>query len=250
MSTMTSSETSTDSAEASGEDTGEFALIARMAARLKGGLPEGVVGIGDDCAALPLSGGGVQLLTCDVMVDGRHFKSGATGMADVGWRVATASVSDICACGGLPGYALVSLVVPPHQTTDSLEALYEGLAEAEADYGFRVIGCNVSGGALLSLDMFMLGETPRFVSAGGARPGRRIACIFDVDRTLPRHRDLFPIFDLRTLGVPYTDTELCLSAETYAGETIEGCDEIDAMPRSRPNAHHRRHHRGRHQQHH
>lgn len=175
MSTMTSSETSTDSAEASGEDTGEFALIARMAARLKGGLPEGVVGIGDDCAALPLSGGGVQLLTCDVMVDGRHFKSGATGMADVGWRVATASVSDICACGGLPGYALVSLVVPPHQTTDSLEALYEGLAEAEADYGFRVIGGNVSGGALLSVDMFMLGETPRFVSRGGARPGDRIA---------------------------------------------------------------------------
>ena len=54
MSTMTSSETSTDSAEASGEDIGEFALIARMAARLKGGLPKGVVGIGDDCESISL----------------------------------------------------------------------------------------------------------------------------------------------------------------------------------------------------
>ena len=171
MSTMTS----TDSPEASGEELGEFELIARMAARLKGGLPEGVVGIGDDCAALPLSDGGVQLLTCDLMVDGRHFISGRSGMADVGWRAATASVSDICACGGLPGYALVSLMVPPGQRADSLEALYEGLAEAEAEYGFRVIGGNVSGGTVLAVDVFMLGEAPRFVSRGGARPGDRIA---------------------------------------------------------------------------
>lgn len=171
MSTMTS----TDSAESPGEDIGEFALIARMAARLKGGLPEGVVGIGDDCAALPLSGGGVQLLTCDVMVDGRHFKSGRSDLADVGWRAATANVSDICACGGLPGYALVSLMVPPGRHADSLEALYQGLSEAEAEYGFRVIGGNVSGGAVLAVDMFMLGEAPRFVPRGGAKPGDRIA---------------------------------------------------------------------------
>jgi len=175
MSTMTSSETSTDSAGSPGEDFGEFALIARMAARLKGGLPEGVVGIGDDCAALPLSGGGVQLLTCDVMVDGRHFKSGRSNLAEVGWRAATANVSDICACGGLPGYALVSLLVPPGQRADSLEALYEGLAEAEAEYGFRVIGGNVSGSDVLAVDLFMMGEAPRFVPRGGAQPGDRIA---------------------------------------------------------------------------
>lgn len=175
--------TSSDSMEHSGENTagknrektGEFELIARMAARLKGDLPKGVVGIGDDCAALPLSGGGVQLLTCDVMVDGRHFESGSSAMADVGWRVATANVSDICACGGLPGYALVSLMVPAGQPPETLEALYEGLAEAEREYGFRVIGGNVSGGSLLAVDMFMLGEAPRFVSRGGAKPGDRIA---------------------------------------------------------------------------
>ena len=96
-------------------------------------------------------------------------------------------------------------------------------------------------------------DTLRLGPAAGeplTRRGRPIAWIFDVDRTLPRHRDLFTIFDLRTLGVAYTDTELCLSAETYAGETIEGCDEIDAMPRIRPNRHHRRHHRGHGKRHH
>jgi len=89
-------------------------------------------------------------------------------------------------------------------------------------------------------------DTLRLGPAAGeplTRRGRPIAWIFDVDRTRPRHRDLFTIFDLRTLGVAYTDTELCLSAATYAGETIEGCDEIDAMPRMRPNKHHRRHNR-------
>jgi thiamine-monophosphate kinase len=152
----------------------EFALIERLAERLGGRLPEGVIGIGDDCAAVP-RGGGWQLFTCDVAMGGRHFLPGRTPMADVGWRVASANVSDICACGGLPCHALVSLGVPPAQPFEALDALYDGLAEAEAAYGFHVLGGNVSGAPELLVDLFMTGETPRFVSRGGARPGELIA---------------------------------------------------------------------------
>ena len=152
----------------------EFQLIKRMAARLQGGHPEGVIGIGDDCAALPAPEG-VQLLTCDVAVAGRHFTTGKTPLRDVGWRVATANVSDVCACGGLPSHALVSLLVPPGQDPAGLDALYDGLAEAEAAYGFRVIGGNVSGGGALAVDVFMLGHAPRFIARSGARPGDLVA---------------------------------------------------------------------------
>ncbi|MBW2384657.1 MAG: filamentous hemagglutinin N-terminal domain-containing protein, partial [Deltaproteobacteria bacterium] len=43
--------------------------------------------------------------------------------------------------------------------------------------------------------------------------------------------DLFAVFKLSELGIAYGDTELCLSAETRAGVTLEGCDTIDTLHR-------------------
>jgi thiamine-monophosphate kinase len=153
---------------------GEFELIARLASRLAPPSQAGVVGIGDDCAAIP-SAGGVQLLTCDIAVAGRHFLPGRTPMADVGWKVASANVSDVCACGGRPTHALVSLGVPAEPDAEALDALYDGLAEAAGAYGFTVVGGNVSGAGQLLVDLFMLGEAPRFIARSGARPGELLA---------------------------------------------------------------------------
>jgi thiamine-monophosphate kinase len=157
---------------------GEFDLIARLAARLQArpGTPPGAgtVGIGDDCAAIPHAGG-VQLLTCDIAVAGRHFLPGRTPMADVGWKLAAANVSDVCACGGRPTHALVSLGLPPEPDVAALDALYDGLAEAAQAYGFAVVGGNVSGAAELIVDLFMLGEAPRFIARAGAQPGDLLA---------------------------------------------------------------------------
>lgn len=149
---------------------GEFELIRRLAGRLEPPRLAGAVGIGDDCAALP-EPGGFLLLTCDAAVAGRHFLAGLTPWEDVGWRLGTANVSDIVACGGLPGAALSSLGVPPDFPPEALEAVYDGLADAARHYQFDVLGGNVSGAGELWVDLFMTGRTPRFISRAGARPG-------------------------------------------------------------------------------
>jgi hypothetical protein len=46
------------------------------------------------------------------------------------------------------------------------------------------------------------------------------------------HRDLFAAFKLSELGIAYGDTELCLTAATNEGVTLEGCDAIETLPRS------------------
>ena len=154
--------------------SGEFELIRRLAGRLGGELPPGTVGIGDDTAAVP-QGEGWLLLTCDIAVEGRHFRTGVTPWADIGWRVATANVSDVAACGGWPTHALISLGVPPGTADASLEALYDGLAEAARTHGFWVLGGNVSRASELIVDCFLTGYTPRFVARAGARPGDVLA---------------------------------------------------------------------------
>jgi thiamine-monophosphate kinase len=153
---------------------GEFELIARLAARLKAPRRPGSIGIGDDAALLRF-GDRQLLLTCDIAVEGRHFIRGQMPMADVGWRTATANVSDVVACGGLPLCALISLGVPTDAPVALYDGLYDGLAEASAHYGFDVLGGNVSGAAEIVLDIFMVGETARFVARSGATPGDLVA---------------------------------------------------------------------------
>jgi thiamine-monophosphate kinase len=152
---------------------GEFELIQRLAGRLEPPRVAGAVGIGDDCAALPEEGG-FLLLTCDAAVAGRHFLAGLTPWEDVGWRLGTANVSDIVACGGLPGAALSSLGVPLDFPPEALEAVYDGLADAARHYRFDVLGGNVSGAGELWIDLFMTGRTPRFISRAGAKPGELV----------------------------------------------------------------------------
>ena len=154
---------------------GEFELIARLAARLPRSSTPGVVGIGDDTAAIPHEDG-VLLLTCDIAMEGRHFVRGLTPMADVGWKVATSNASDVAACGGMPGYALISLGVPEDAAESEMDALYEGIAEAGRRYGFEVLGGNVTGAENLMVDCFMTGTAPAFISRGGARAGQ-LLCV-------------------------------------------------------------------------
>jgi thiamine-monophosphate kinase len=156
------------------ERIGEFELIRRLAERLGQPPPEGVIGIGDDAAGIPTPEGWL-LLTCDIAVEGRHFRLEEASLADLGWKAATANVSDIAACGGRPRFALISLGVPAHLEPARLDALYAGIAEAGAAYGFFVVGGNVSGSAELIVDIFMTGHTNRFVPRGGARPGHLLA---------------------------------------------------------------------------
>ena len=148
---------------------GEFELIDLLAGRFK--LPTGskLIGIGDDTAAVPF-GEGWQLLTCDSAVAGRHFQNGVTPPKDVGWKIATANVSDLAACGGKPSNALISLVVGEGAEIDWLDDVYAGVDEAADSYGFSVLGGNVTGAKETQLHFFMTGFAERFVSRGGPKP--------------------------------------------------------------------------------
>jgi thiamine-monophosphate kinase len=153
-----------------GPALGEFELIARLRAIVPG-RGEGVVrGIGDDTAVLRF--GGDVLATCDVQVDGVHFRREWCSPADVGWRALAVNLSDIAAMGGRPRYALVSLLIPPSAGGAALEHLYRGMGELARLHGVAVVGGNVSRTAgPLTIDVTLLGETRRPVLRAGARAG-------------------------------------------------------------------------------
>jgi len=94
------------------KDIGEFGLIARIDELLKreGVQAPGVsLGIGDDTASFKARPGYEVLVTCDCVVEGRHFLSRHISAMDLGRRSMMLNISDIGAMGGHPLYALISL---------------------------------------------------------------------------------------------------------------------------------------------
>ncbi len=143
-------------------DIGEFGLIERLKSILQSEL------IGDDTAPITF-GKSMLLLTCDLLLQDRHFKLHYPPSA-VGWKAISVNVSDVVANGGEPIYCLVSLTLPDLEVR-YVEEIYLGIKKACEFYSCQVVGGNVSKGDKLCIDVFMVGKAERFVGRGGAKIG-------------------------------------------------------------------------------
>src|SRR4030042_5470183 len=93
-------------------DIGEFGLIRFIRDLIdREGVkaPGLMMGIGDDTASFLPRPGYEILVTCDCMVEGRHYLPKYIRPYDLGRRAMALNISDIGAMGGRPLYALISL---------------------------------------------------------------------------------------------------------------------------------------------
>lgn len=161
-------------------DIGEFGLIARInhIIRSKGVASDRVtLGIGDDTASFVPRPGYEVLLTCDAMVEGRHFLPGSISPFDLGRRAMTQNISDIGAMGGKPVYALVSLGLRGEMPVSDVEGLYLGFLTELNPFGAGIIGGNLTGTTGPTfIDITLTGEVKQGTSVrrSGARAGDAI----------------------------------------------------------------------------
>jgi len=158
-------------------DVGEFGLIRRLRDLLlkEGRAGSGVVlGIGDDTASFIPRAGHETLITCDSMVEGRHYLPERISPHDLGRRAMISNISDIGAMGGLPLYALVSLGLRPETPVVDLEEMYRGFLFELNPFHASIIGGNVTGvGGSAFIDITLLGEVPegKALRRSTAKPG-------------------------------------------------------------------------------
>lgn len=148
----------------------EFAAVARMLERW-GELARGV---GDDCAVLDVPAGERLCVSTDSSVEGVHFRREWLTPQEIGYRAATAALSDLAAMAARPLALLLAVSVPATDRDDVLAAVADGVGEAARHAGASIVGGDTTGGPALSLTVTVLGAAPRPVTRGGARPGDRL----------------------------------------------------------------------------
>lgn len=161
-------------------DIGEFGLIDRIHALLqKEGLspPDISIGIGDDTAAFRARAGYELLVTCDAMVEGRHYLPEHISPLDLGRRAMALNISDIGAMGGRPLYALVSLGLKAETPVNDVEAMYRGFIAELNPIEASIIGGNVTKSEHATfVDITLIGEVElgRMLRRSTAKPGEAI----------------------------------------------------------------------------
>lgn len=148
----------------------EFDLIRaflRDASPLRGAM----VGPGDDAAVL----GDGMVLSIDMAVEGVHFRRGWLKPREMGYRAATAALSDLAAMAALPVAALVAVAFPSSDVPDVATELVGGMRDALAGADAALIGGDVarSPGPII-IDVVTVGLAAAPVLRSGAVPGDAI----------------------------------------------------------------------------
>lgn len=130
---------------------GEFDLIQRffkaqseaMLAKNPGSVS---LGIGDDCALLKTNPSHEIAITCDMLVEGRHFFTNANP-GWLGWKALAVNLSDLAAMGAQPLGFTLALALPTANPA-WLEAFSKGLFAIANQYSCPLIGGDTTAGPL------------------------------------------------------------------------------------------------------
>jgi thiamine-monophosphate kinase len=151
----------------------EFDLIRALKKRYGTTSARIVRGIGDDAAVIA-SGRNRYLLTTDLLAEGIHFDRRTAAFTDIGFRAATANLSDIAAMGGTPEYLLVALAIPRDAIGRQVRQLYDGMMAACRPHRVNLIGGDTSAsrsGWFVNLMLVGSAAGGRLLFRSGAKEG-------------------------------------------------------------------------------
>ncbi len=144
------------------KEIGEFGFIERFSSGFKSLLPDNVIGIGDDCAVLPLDETSDLLVTTDMLIEDIHFLRDKITPWQLGYKSVAVNLSDIAAMGGTPLGTFLSIAVPPGIDVEYLDQFMDGYRAVSNKYVSPLYGGDTTKSAkYLSVNVCAIGKCPR-----------------------------------------------------------------------------------------
>lgn len=150
---------------------GEFGLIERIRRKFSLHNPSSVFGIGDDAAVID-TGREFLLLSSDMLVEGIHFDLAYTPIHHLGYKAVAVNISDIAAMNGKAEQITVNIALSNRFSVEAIDALYEGIQAACANYNVDLIGGDTTSstsGLIISISAIGRASKTRVVYRNGAK---------------------------------------------------------------------------------
>lgn len=163
-------------------ELGEFGLIRHLADQVTIQNKTTVKGIGDDAAVIDI-GEEYLVLSTDMLVEGIHFDLTYAPLQHVGYKAIVVNVSDIAAMNARPEQVTVSLGLSNRFSVEAVDALYDGIRQACADYKVDLVGGDTTtsrSGLILSISVVGRVKKENVVYRSGAKPNDIICATGDL----------------------------------------------------------------------
>jgi thiamine-monophosphate kinase len=158
---------------------GEFDLIDRYFRDAAARRDDVLLGVGDDGALLCPKAGFDLVMVTDTLVEGTHFKAGASPRS-IGHRALAVNLSDLAAMGATPAWALLALTLPA--TEESwIKEFADGFLGLARQHDLALVGGDTTRGPL-SVTVQAIGYVPH--GRGLRRSGARVGDVVLVSGTL------------------------------------------------------------------
>ena len=191
------------------KELGESGLIQRIADTYQSSDASIIAGIGDDAAALKVSGNNILLTTSDILIEDVHFNLSFTDSYQLGRKALAVNLSDIAAMGGTPRFFVVSLALPAHITVSFIDDLYRGIMDVASEFSASLVGgdSNASPQKLM-IALTVLGEVHQdhLLKRSGAQAGDSIFVTGTIGDA--------------ALGLMYLQTDHAVTAQTPASRLV------------------------------
>jgi len=122
-------------------EIGEFGFIKRFANKFNSIIDnDKEMGIGDDCAIMPLNKTDSYVVTTDLLIEDIHFLKDKISPEALGHKSLAVSLSDIAAMGAEPRFSFLSLGLPSHFSVEYLDAFMNGYHALSQKYSTPLMG--------------------------------------------------------------------------------------------------------------
>lgn len=140
-------------------ELGEFGFIEEIKQGIE--VPQGYLGIGDDCAVMPQKSGMETLVSTDMLIEGTHFLMDDISAYRLGWKSAAVNISDIAAMGGRCTGSFLSFALPKGLGKEWTDEFFRGYKEISSLYGCPLLGGDTTYSPdRLCISVTVTGEAP------------------------------------------------------------------------------------------
>ena len=121
-------------------EIGEFGFINRISDKFKDLSIRGAIGIGDDCAVIPLNIKYANVVTTDMLVENVHFIRSKITPFELGYKTLAVNLSDIAAMGANPIASFLSIAMPATIDIEYFDNFIEGYKQLSKKYNVPLLG--------------------------------------------------------------------------------------------------------------